>query len=186
MRSLSAVPLGLLCSLALTAPSRSSAAQDLFLTIPGLNGESADAQFPGSFDATAVTTGITAPAAAPVAGGAATGQATFAPVVVKLRQSSAGSAALEDAASTGQRFPQAVVSVRRAGEARVVLLTYTLADVGVAAFQREAAAADDVPSESVSLTYGQIRTERRSLNADGSAGPVVTVCWDVRTYTRCP
>jgi type VI secretion system secreted protein Hcp len=131
-----------------------------------------------------VTAGI-ASANAATAGGAGVGKPTFPPVVVKLRRTTAGSAALEEAVSSGQRFAQAVVSVRRAGENPVVVLTHTLTDVGVTSFQRDANAADDTPSESVSLTYAQIRTERRTLNADGSAGPTVVVCWDVTAVKKC-
>jgi type VI secretion system secreted protein Hcp len=185
MRSLTAVPLGLLCCLAIITPSRALAAQDVFLAIPGLNGESADEQFRGAFEALSVTAGIASDSTAAAAGGAGAGKPTFPPVLVKLRRTTAGSAALEEAVSSGQRFPQAVVSVRRAGENPVVVLTHTLTNVGVTSFQRDANAADDTPSESVSLTYAQIRTEHRTLNADGSAGPTVVVCWDVTAVMKC-
>jgi type VI secretion system secreted protein Hcp len=186
MRSVAAVPLGLLCSLALAAPSRAVAAQDIFLAIPGLNGESADEQFPGAFEALSVTSGVTSQTAVGGGAGGGAGKATLSPVAVKLRRTTAASAALEEAVLTGQKFAQAVVSVRRAGENRLVFLTYTLTDVTVTSFQREANAAEDAPSESVSLTYAQIRTEYQQQNPDGSAGPIISVCWDVRTNARCP
>jgi type VI secretion system secreted protein Hcp len=160
------------------------AAQDIFLAIPGLDGGSADAQFPGAFQALSVKSGVTSQEAGG-GGGAGAGRATFSPLGVTLQGASAASSALEQAASTGQRFPQAVVSVRRAGESPFVFLTYTLTDVGVTSFQRDAAAAQDAPSESVGLTYATITTEIRQQNADGSAGPVVSVCWDVRANRQC-
>lgn len=183
MRSLTAVPMALLCSLALVAPSRALAAQDIFLAVSGLDGGSADAQFTGTFEASAVKSGVTSEQAAG-GGGAGAGRPTFSPLVVTLR-GTAASSALEQAASTGQRFPQAVVSIRRAGESPFVFLTYTLTDVGVTSFQRDVAAAADAPSESVGLTYATIKTDFQQQNADGSAGPVVSVCWDVRANRQC-
>lgn len=185
MRSLAAVPFGVLCSLAFLAPSRAAAAQDIFLAIPGLDGESADAQFHGSFEALSVSSGVDSETGGPAGGGAGAGKATFSPVVVKLRRTSAGSPALEQAVASGQRFPQAVVSFRRAGENPFVFLTYTLTDVAVTSFHREANAAEDAPAESVSLTYGRIKSDFQRQNADGSAAPVVSVCWDVRTNAAC-
>jgi type VI secretion system secreted protein Hcp len=176
MRSLAGVAIGFLCSLALATPSRAVAAQDIFLAIAGLNGESADAQFAGAIEVLSVTSGITTDNA---------GKPTFSPVVVKTRGTTAASSALDQAVASGQRFPQAVVSLRRAGESRFVFLTYTLTDVAVTSFQRDASATEDRPSESMSLTYAQIKTDYQRQNADGSAAPVVSVCWDVRTNARC-
>jgi type VI secretion system secreted protein Hcp len=183
MRSLTVVPMALLCSLALLAPSPAAAAHDLFLVVSGLDGGSADAQFTGAFEATRVESGVRGEQAAG-GGGAGAGRPTFSPLVVTLR-GTAASSALEQAAATGQRFPQAVVSIRRAGESPAVFLTYTLTDVAVTSFQRDVAAAADAPSESVGLAYATIKTDFQRQNPDGSAGPVVSVCWDVRASRPC-
>ncbi len=185
MRSLAAVPIGLLYSLALAAPSRAVAAQDIFLAIPGLDGGSADEQFRGAFDALLATSGVASDPGSGAPSGAGAGKPTFSPVVVKLRGPTAASPSLEQAVASGQRFPQAVVSFRRGGERRFVFLTYTLSNVAVSSFKREANAAEDAPSESVSLTYARIKTDYQGQNPDGSAGPVVSVCWDVTTNARC-
>jgi type VI secretion system secreted protein Hcp len=176
MHSLAPIRIGLLFSLAVVAPSRAVAAQDIFLAIPGLDGESTDEQFRGTFDVQSVTSGVASEPG---------GKPTFSPVVVKLKRTTAASPALEEAVATGRTFPQAVVSFRRPGESSFVFLTYTLTDVAVAAFQRDANATDDAPLETVSLRYGQIKTDYHQQNPDGSPGPTVSVCWDARTNARC-
>lgn len=176
MRVLSVVRIPILCSLALVATSAAQAAQDIFLAIPGLDGGSADQQFRGAFDALSVSSGVSSQPG---------GKPTFAPVIVKLRGSSAGSPALEQAAATGQRISQAVVSLRRTGDNPFVFLTYTLTDVAVTSFQREAITTDEGPSESVSLTFARIQIEFRQQNADGSVGPVVSFCGDAVRNAPC-
>jgi type VI secretion system secreted protein Hcp len=183
MRSLTAVSMALLCSLALVAPSLALAAQDIFLVVSGLDGGSADAQFTGAFEGTAVESGVRSEQGAG-GGGAGAGRVTFSPLVVTLR-GTAASSALEQAAATGEHFPQAVVSIRRAGESPVVFLTYTLTDVTVTSFQRDVAAPADAPSEAVGLAFATIKTDFQQQNPDGSAGPVVSVCWDVRASRPC-
>jgi type VI secretion system secreted protein Hcp len=183
MRSLAAVPARILLPLLVITPSLAVATQDIFLAIPGLDGGSADAQFPGAFEALSVSSGFGSQSGG--SGGGGTGKPTFSSVDVKLR-TSAASPGLEQAAVTGTKFPQAVVSFRRSGERGFVFLTYTLTDVGATSFKREADASGDAPSESVSLTYAQIKTEYRQQKADGSPGPITTVCWDVRTNAPCP
>jgi type VI secretion system secreted protein Hcp len=177
---------GLLCSVALIAPAPAHAAQQIFLVVPGLDGGSADEQFKGAFEALSVTSGMSSAGAVGGGSGAGAGRPTFAPLVVKLRGTPAAGATLEDALTAGRRFPEVVVAVRRLGEAPVVFLTYTLTDVAVTAFEREAASVDDAPAETVALTYGRVRTDQQRQNADGSLGPPVSVCWDVATNARCP
>lgn len=186
MRALAALPVGLLCTLAVVAPSKAAAAQDIFLAIPGLDGESADAQFGGAFEVTSVTGGVTGVSvSASGGGGGGSGKTVFAPLTLKLRSTSAGSLGLEEASASGVHFAQAVVSFRRAGESGAVFLTITLSEVGVASFQREAAAAENAPAETVSLTYTRIQTVYQRLNANGSPGPAVSTCWDVNKNARC-
>ncbi len=178
MRSRLAVSIGSLwCLLALAAPCRVAAAQSIFLAIPGVDGESTDAQFSGAIEALTVTGGVSAQ------GGA---KAAFSPVVVEMRRTTAASPVLEQAVASGQRFAQAVVSFRRSGgDNPTVFLTITLGDVGVAAFERAGDASEDAPAESVSLTYNQIKTDYQRQNPDGSPGPVVSACWNVSANAKC-
>jgi type VI secretion system secreted protein Hcp len=185
MRSVAVVPIGFLYCLALSAPAQALAAQEIFLVIPGIDGGSANAQFAGAFDAVSATSGVGSETGAGTGAGAGAAKPTFEPVVVNIRGGGPGSAALEQAAATGQRFPQATVTFRRAGDNPFVFLTYTLTDAGVASFKRDSNATEDRPTESVSLTYTRIKTDYQAQNADGSAGPVVTVCWDVPALKAC-
>jgi type VI secretion system secreted protein Hcp len=177
---------GLLCSVALVVPAQALAAQQIFLVVPGVDGGSADERFKGAFEVLSVTSGVSTEVSPATGGGAGAGKPTFAPLVVKLRGAPAAGATLEDALTAGRRLPEVVVAVRRAGEAPVVALVYTLTDVAVTSFSREAASADDAPSETVAFAYGTIRTDQQRQNPDGSLSPPVTTCWDVRTNARCP
>lgn len=132
-----------------------------------------------------MTNGVSLDSSGPAGGGGGAGKASFAPVVVKLRRTTAASPGLQQAVANGHHYPQAVVSFRRAGERPFVFLTYTLADVTVTSFQSDASVPLDAPSESVTLTYARIKTDYFRQNADGSPAPAVSVCWDVKANAQC-
>jgi type VI secretion system secreted protein Hcp len=187
MRSAPAHRLALACStLALAlAPHLASAADQIYLKLSGVEGESASQK--GAIDVLSVSTGVSFQANQNPAHFRARDQGvpdftTFS----LMTQTSAVSPLLAQATATQHTYPEATITFfKSAGEGPARYLTYTLTDVRVSSFQLSAASGGDRPSESVSLTFSRIKTEYRPQLRDGSFGPAVTACWDLRANRSC-
>jgi type VI secretion system secreted protein Hcp len=84
------------------------------------------------------------------------------------------------AVATGKHFPQAVITVRSAGEEPHDFLKWILTDVVVSSYSTAAAVADDSVSDRIMLSFNRIQVEYRQILATGALGPAVKAGWDIK------
>jgi type VI secretion system secreted protein Hcp len=174
-----------LSALVLLSTPAARAADEIFLQLPGVAGDSAAVGFEGAIDVQSFSGG--GPARASDAGaavGAGAAKATFRDLVVKAPASRAGPT-LFGAAAAGTRYPTAVLSVRTAGEAREPYLTITLSDASVTGYSAEAPGGGARPLDTIALDYARVQVSYRALAPDGSFAPPIVTCWDVRANAAC-
>jgi type VI secretion system secreted protein Hcp len=177
MRSAVVFRLALICpSIAFAVIPRLASADDIFLTIPGVQGDATAVGFQGSIDVISVSGGVSF--------AAGTKAPRFSDFSLTMQASSA-SPVLEQAVPSQHTFAQAVISFQRAGTSPVVYLTYTLTNVTVSSFSSGGDAGGGRPADSISLTYSRIRTQFTPQNPDGTLGTPVVACWDVATNRGC-
>jgi type VI secretion system secreted protein Hcp len=146
-----------------------------FVVIDGIPGESRDALFPNSIEASTYSAGV---ASIPVQG------ATFSDFSFAATLSKA-SPLLMVAAASGQLISSAVLNVVRNGGQRQRFLTYTLTNVTVTSHHPSGRISGGPLTEEFTLSYGTITVEYRPQNPDGTLGDPITRCWDVQNGQPC-
>lgn len=169
-------------------------ANDYFLKIDGIAGESQDARRKGEIVLDAWSFGGTAEG---VAGGAVEGKPSG-PVrpsgVVVGRfnaqdfqftaKVSKASPKLFEACATGARLKDVTLFARKAGDEQQDYLRIRLTDVVISSYQQSGASGSgDVPVDQVSCTYVKIEIEYRDQRVDGTLGNPVTAMFDLKQKT---
>ena len=130
-------------------------AVDMFLKLDGIDGGSTDERHRGEIDIESFSWGVTQQTAVGPSGLAATGKASLQDVHFVAR-TGIQSPLLLVATATGQHFPKAVLTVRRAGEVPVEFLKVTVENVLVTSYQVGGSEVTDLPTDQFSLNFTKI------------------------------
>ncbi len=163
------------CALLLAAPAGASAR--VFLDLPGVPGDSQVKGFEKQIELNSFQFGLSNPVQ--MATDKVRGKATFSEFVVTKKLDKASPALMLRTANMAA-FPSARLQVTRSsatGESTVV--RYCLTNVQLTSFSQSGSGGGDLPSESVSLSYGTIVQSYTEQSADGKPGDVFTSGWDV-------
>lgn len=155
-------------SLALLLPAAAFAAQNVFLRIDGIPGESVDDRHKDAIDVLSFSWGVSA----------GKDRAQFQDFSFTKRVDQA-SPQLVLRAAGGQAIPVAVLTMRSAGERQDDFLKYCLTDVRVTSVSTAGSTGEDRPTEQVSLSYGTFYESYRKQGAGGSLGTAFTGGWDL-------
>ncbi len=156
------------------------AQQDIFLKLPGIDGESKDPDhssevqlssfaLSGSFHLTSAGTH------------GSTGKVSFADMSC-VKTVDKAHPNLFKAMWTRQLIPKATLVVRKAGKKQMEYLKYELEDVYVSSVNVGGAAATEgvVPVESFSLSFAKLTVEYKEQNADGTLAGSVKCTYDLK------
>jgi type VI secretion system secreted protein Hcp len=158
------------------------ATKDYFLKIEGVEGESNDSKHRGEIDIESFSWGESSTV---VHGGEGVGK-----VKVQMQDfhftmfANKASPKLMRACATGERFPKAILTCRKAGTIQQEYMRWTFYDVLVSSFQtsgpgHETAEREKlghekreivIPLDQVTLNYGEIEVEYRSQQSSGELG----------------
>lgn len=162
---------------------------DIFLTIPGVPGESQDTTFQGAIELTSYSWGLSKLVTiGSGTGGTGTGKTQFSELNI-TKDFDKSSPLLMQALESGKPYPKITLSLRRtaggsAAKAQV-FLTYEFDQVYVTSISDAASSGGgDAPSESISFTMGAVAVEYYPQNNDGSLGTGVTSSWSVVTNSQ--
>lgn len=151
-------------------------AQDIFLEITGIAGESRDAKHKDAIDVESFSWGESVA----ISGGAVTGRVASQDVNIVARFSKA-SLSLMQACATAKHISDAKLSVRRAGKSLVEYLHWTFSDVLIASYQTGGTQQGDAPTDAFSMNFGKMTVEYFPQNPDGSLGAPTTIGLDFNT-----
>ena len=154
---------------------------DMFLTIPGIDGESLDATHRGAIDVFSWSWGVAniASTARPGSGtGAGAGKVSVQPLVV-VKHVDLATTKLFTACCTGKHLPSAVLSVRKAGSLSFDYLTMTMESVSVTSLEIAEPDGDRL-TEELTLSFGKLTIEYTPDLPDGSAGDAVAASWNLQ------
>jgi type VI secretion system secreted protein Hcp len=160
---------------AVTAPSAALAAEDLFLKLEGIQGESTDSQHNKEIVLLSYSQSFTNPASG---GGAKANCGTV--TVTKLVDKS--SPALIGAVLSARNIATAVITFRKAGAAPLEYYKVTLTEVLLEAIIQTDSSPTDPTTilEQVSMSASKFKFEYTPQKADGSFGGVVSFAWDCK------
>lgn len=164
-------------------------ADDYFLKIDGIEGESQDARHRGEIVLDAWSFGGTAEGmvggkpSAPARSGVASGRFSAQDFQFTAKVSKA-SPKLFETCVTGARLREAAMSARKAGAEQQDYLRIRLSDVVISSYQQGGSSASgDVPVDQVSCSFARIEIEYKEQRPDGSLGGSVSVMFDLRKKT---
>jgi type VI secretion system secreted protein Hcp len=154
------------------------AAENYFLKIDGVEGESADARHRGEIDIESWAWGEVRSSD----GGGGPG-----PIKVQMQgfqfamKLSKASPKLLIACATGEHFRVAVLTGQRAGGSQLEFLKITMTDVIVTSFQTGGSrGAESSLLDQVALSFAKIEYEYRAQKPDGTADAPIKVGWDLK------
>lgn len=172
-------------ALAISAPGEASAAgiptdpaSDFFLAVPGIPGDSVDAQFPQTIDLFTWSFGVTSSVVA-AGTGSGTDKSKPSPFVFVAPTSQASPKLLLTCA-TGKHLTSVTLNARSRGEMPRNYLRVKLGNVVVTSYQVTPGEQDGLPLDVVRLDYLRITTTYTPQNRDGSQGTPVTAGFDYR------
>lgn len=171
---------GLLLAGALAVTSLPAAADDIFLKLDGVPGESIDARHKGEIDVLSYSQSLTGPfARGATSGAAASGKTTCGPVTI-TKYVDLSSPDLILSAANGRHIPSAVITFRRAGQTPVEYYTVILDDVIVTEVEQtdSRSSSSQRAVEKVSLIGRRVRFEYTAQRPDGGSGAKPKSGWD--------
>jgi type VI secretion system secreted protein Hcp len=150
------------------------AAVDMFLKIPGIDGESTDEKHKSEIDVLAWSWG----------GSTGPGKSVCVQDLSLTKYVDAASPGLIMNNVMGQVIPTATLVVRKGGEAQLEYLTLTLKNVTVSAYSTGGSGGEDRLTESVTLRFQTLEGKYQKQDAKGfPLGPPLT--WEVTGGMGC-
>ena len=154
-------------------------ADEMFLKIDGIQGESTDASHRDEINIVSYTWGESQTVVSSGGGGGTAGRVTMQDFHFVMRVNKA-SPKLLLACASGAHIRNAILTVRRAGAGAPEFLKWTFTDVTVISYQT----AGNVPTgdpltDQVNLRFAKIEVEYRPVRPDGSLDAPVKAGWDV-------
>ncbi len=161
-------------------------AVDIFLVIPGVKGESTDADFAkqNAIDVQAWTWGLAQAGSAGQGSGSGVGKVNVSDLTL-TKYTDKSSPTLMAACCAGTAYGTSastpvVLSMRKSGgKAPLVYMTISLFNVTISAVSPSTSSGNDMQSESISLHFGAFQVVYTPQKSDGTADASVTMTWNV-------
>jgi type VI secretion system secreted protein Hcp len=155
------------------------AQEDYFLKIDGVKGESQDDKHKDEIHVSSFSFGVTNAGTGGSNLGSGGGRSNVQDMHF-TKTVDASSPNLFIGCATGKHFPNAIVTVRRAGEKPQEYLTYKLTEVYISSITTSGHEGGGIAQESVSLNFSKVELAYTPQNADGSPGAKNTKTYDVK------
>ena len=155
------------------------AAEDYFLKVDGIAGESDDVKHKDEIDVLAWSWSETQP---PTSGGRPgdAGKAFMQDFHVVMRLSKASPKLMQACASV-EHLKTAVLTGRKAGREQQEYLKITLSDILISSYQTEVAGVDvGAPTDRIAISFAKIEIEYKERKADGTLGATIKSGWDLK------
>jgi type VI secretion system secreted protein Hcp len=153
-------------------------AVDMFMKVGDLKGESKDHAHPASIDVLAWSWGMSQSGTTHIGSGGGAGKVSVQDLSF-TKYIDKSSTNLIIACCNGKHYPEAKLTVRKAGEHPVEYLTITMKDVLVTAVSTGGSGGEDRLTENVTLNFGKFYTEYKAQKNDGTADAGVFAKWDI-------
>ncbi len=155
------------------------AQEDYFLKIDGVKGESQDDKHKDEIHVSSFSFGVTNAGTGGSNLGSGGGRSNVQDMHF-TKTVDASSPNLFIGCATGKHFPNATVTVRRAGEKPQEYLVYKLTEVYISSITTSGHEGGGIAQESVSLNFSKVELNYTPQNADGSPGAKNTKTYDVK------
>ena len=154
-------------------------AHDYFLKIAGIQGESVDVKHKGEIDILSFSWGEANTASAAHGGGGGAGKVSMQDFHFTKKFDKA-SPKLFSATASGQRFSQAILTARKAGEVPVDFLKVTLSNILISSYQTAGTGdPDPTPTDQFSINFQKIRMDLLTQTPTGTTTSSANASFDL-------
>jgi type VI secretion system secreted protein Hcp len=155
------------------------AADDYFLKLDGITGESPDSKHKGEIDVLSFSFGETLTGAPAPGGGGGAGKVQMSDFSFTARTTKA-SPQLFLSCAQGKHIKQAVLTVRKAGQAQQEYIKLKLTDVLISSYTIGGVEGDDRPVDTFALNFVKLSFDYFAQKADGSLDAGTHAGWDLK------
>ena len=149
-----------------------------FLKIEGVNSVATQKGFEGQIALDSFNLGASNPITNEVGEGMGAGKVNVSNFNVS-KATDAASPVLFQACCQGKHFPNAVISICKAGGEQAVYLEYKFDKVFIASIDWSGGGGDERPMETLSLAFHKVQMTYKKQKADGTLGDPVVAGWDL-------
>lgn len=157
-------------------------ASDIFLKLDGIEGESTDDKHKGEIDVLSWSFGaVQAPSHTGFGGSA--GKISIHEIQFTMKMSKA-SPKIFLVCATGDHIKKAVLTLRKAGKEQQEFFVAHMDDCLITSYQTGASQGNEIPTESISMSFHKLALEYKEQKADGSLGGAVKAGFDARANKK--
>lgn len=158
-------------------------AVDMFIKIGDIKGEAQDKTHKGEIDVLAWSWGMSNSGSAHVGGGAGAGKVNVNDLSFTKYVDSA-TPPLMLACCNGKHYPEALLTVRKAGESPVEYIKIKLTDLLVTSLSTGGSGGEDRLTENVTLNFAKVHVDYTPQDAKGAAGTAIPMDWNIAQNVR--
>ena len=158
-------------------------AVDMFIRIGDVEGEAKDAVHGGEIDVVSWDWGMSQSGTMHVGGGGGGGKVTIDNLIIE-KYTDKATPNLMTACSNGKQYPDAVLTIRKAGENPLEYIVMTMEDVIITNVDVGGNSEEDRLTERVTLNFARVNCDYQPQAQDGSPeGGVIHYGWDIAANT---
>jgi len=158
-------------------------AMDMFIKIGDLKGESKDKTHKGEIDVLAWSWGMSNSGSAHMGGGAGAGKANVQDLSL-TKYIDLASPDLMLACCNGKHFPEATLTVRKAGETPLEYLKIKLTEILVTSVSTGGSGGEDRLTENVTLNFAKVNIDYVEQTEKGAVGGKPKMGWDIAANVK--
>jgi type VI secretion system secreted protein Hcp len=159
-------------------------AQDIFLKINGIEGESQDSTHKGEIEVLGWNWGVSQASSMHAGSGGGTGKATVKDLIF-LHWLDRASPNLVQHCLTGKHIPEARLTVRKAGGSPLEYIRIIMTDVIVSEVRTAGKSSGERIDETINLSFSKVSQEYVVQNPQGGSGGTVTGSFDIKGNKVC-
>jgi type VI secretion system secreted protein Hcp len=158
-------------------------AVDMFIKIGSLEGESKDSKHGKEIDVLAWSWGMSNSGSAHLGGGAGAGKVNVQDLSF-TKYIDKSSPDLMLACCNGKHFPEATLTVRKAGEHPLEYMIVKLTDLLITSVSTGGSGGEDRLTENVTLNFAKVNVEYTEQSTTGGAGAKPKMGWDIAANVK--
>jgi type VI secretion system secreted protein Hcp len=151
---------------------------DMFLKIEGIQGESVDSVHADEIDVLAWSWGMSQSGTMHVAAGGGSGKVAVQDLSITKYVDSASPNMMQKCC-TGEHYPSAILTIRKAGADPLEYLVITMTGVLVTSISAGGSGGEDKLTENVTLNFAEFESVYTPQAADGSGGAAIDVAYNI-------
>ena len=153
-------------------------AQDMFIEIKGVTGESKDKVHAGKIDVLAYSIGVSQSASFHMGGGGGGGKCSVQDLTI-TKPVDKSSPELFLRCCTGKHFDEATLIIRKAGDSPLEYETYAMTKVIISSVSKGASADSDRLTEQISLNFAKLKYVYKEQSATGGVESEPEMTFDI-------